>query len=203
MKLATVKWGDILAECGNYKAAIVSVFRKYEGQPTDETDGHGRTVKVTVTSFAAHMGIPEATFRRWASGVSRTGEARSAGMFGADVKRAASANTDAVVAGIMAAPAAAQDEIFHNLKLQRAGIDTTKAARKASEARTHAVTGPIRRAISTADVALCVSALRDAAQHLVDAREAGVLDHEALQTIRAAYEDFAITLIEVGEEALS
>lgn len=60
-----IRWAEIEAECGNYRDGFVNVFRRHEGQATDEKDGQGRTVKVTATSFARHMGIAESTFRGW------------------------------------------------------------------------------------------------------------------------------------------
>ena len=60
-----VKWSEIVAECGDFRAGFVSVFRKYEGQPTDERDRQNRVVKVTAASFARHMGIGETTFKDW------------------------------------------------------------------------------------------------------------------------------------------
>jgi len=60
-----ISWSEIESECGNYREGFVAVFRKYEGQKTDEQDAYGRTVKVTLNSFARHAGIAEATFRRW------------------------------------------------------------------------------------------------------------------------------------------
>jgi hypothetical protein len=62
-----VSWSEIEAECGGYREGFVAVFRKYEGQATDEKDAKNRTVKVTASSFARHVGIPEQTFRRWVS----------------------------------------------------------------------------------------------------------------------------------------
>lgn len=56
-----IQWSAIVAECGNYKAGFVAVFRKYEGEATD--DG----TKVSQRTFADHMGIPRETFRRWVS----------------------------------------------------------------------------------------------------------------------------------------
>lgn len=67
----TVTWERITSECGDFRAGFVATFRKYEGQTTDERDGRNLPVKVTVTSFARHMGIAEATFRWWVSGVVR------------------------------------------------------------------------------------------------------------------------------------
>jgi leucyl aminopeptidase len=60
-----ISWNEIEAECGNYREGFVAVFRKYEGEPTDEKDAANRTVKVTRSSFARHMKIPESTFHEW------------------------------------------------------------------------------------------------------------------------------------------
>jgi hypothetical protein len=68
-----IKWSEIEAECGDYRAGFVSVFRKYEGQETDEKDRYDRPVKVTIASFARHMGIKEGTFRDWVNPPERRG----------------------------------------------------------------------------------------------------------------------------------
>lgn len=60
-----VKWSQIEAECGDFRAGFVATFKKYEGQETDETDAQNKPVKVTVASFARHTGIAERTFRYW------------------------------------------------------------------------------------------------------------------------------------------
>src|SRR5215216_6256054 len=62
-----ITWSEIEAEAdaSGYRERLVAVFRKYEGQPTDETTEQGHIVKVTMTSFARHMGIPDTTFRHW------------------------------------------------------------------------------------------------------------------------------------------
>jgi hypothetical protein len=63
--MASVKWVEIKAECGDYRAGFVATFKKYEGQATDEKDKRGRAVIVTAASFARHMGIPRQTFEEW------------------------------------------------------------------------------------------------------------------------------------------
>lgn len=60
-----ISWSQIEAECGDYRAGFVATFRKYEGRDTDEIAGNGQIVKVTVASFARHIGVAETTFRRW------------------------------------------------------------------------------------------------------------------------------------------
>jgi len=61
----TIKWSQIEAECGDYRDGFIATFRKYEGQDTDEVGGNSRRVKVTQSSFARHMRIPESTFHDW------------------------------------------------------------------------------------------------------------------------------------------
>lgn len=65
MAEAVVTWDEILEDCAGFREGFVRRFRKYEGQPTDEKDGQGRAVKVTIASFARHAGIAERTFRDW------------------------------------------------------------------------------------------------------------------------------------------
>jgi hypothetical protein len=67
-----ISWSQIEAECGNYREGFVATFRKYEGQDTDERDARGLVVKVTVASFARHVGINERTFRLWVGTVKNT-----------------------------------------------------------------------------------------------------------------------------------
>lgn len=193
-----ITWTEITAECGNYRDGFVGVFRKYEGELTDERDGQGRRVKVTASTFARHFGIEPKTFLRWVAKQEgqRVPLARSANDLTRDVKRAANAEPGAVVDGIMAAPSATQDAIFHDLKLRRAGVDTSKSARKAAEANAHHQTEPIRRAMATAEVPLCVAALHDATEHLQAAITAGVLDDDAMGEITTASDEFQIALAE-------
>jgi hypothetical protein len=61
----TITWSQIETECGNYRDGFVAIFRKYEGQDTDEKDGAGRVVVVTIASFARHVGISKDTFGDW------------------------------------------------------------------------------------------------------------------------------------------
>jgi hypothetical protein len=66
-----VTWSQIDEEMdgaiADFRKAYVAIFRKYEGQETDETDGSGRTVKVTAASFAKRFGIAKQTFHDWIS----------------------------------------------------------------------------------------------------------------------------------------
>lgn len=66
-----ITWDQITAECDGYRAGFVAVFHKYEGQETDERDESNRVVKVTVSSFAEHVGVPRSTFQQWVRGAAR------------------------------------------------------------------------------------------------------------------------------------
>lgn len=63
--MSTIKWSQIEAECGDYRAGFVATFRKYEGRDTDERDASNRIVKVTTASFARHLGVSANTFAAW------------------------------------------------------------------------------------------------------------------------------------------
>jgi len=56
------RWNE---EFPDFRTRAVAVFREFEGQETDETDRYGRTVKVTMASFARHFGINKTTFSHW------------------------------------------------------------------------------------------------------------------------------------------
>lgn len=77
-KSTEISWAEIESECGDYRAGFVATFRRYEGQVTDEKDAQGRAVKVTVSSFARHMGIARATFQEWVAREQGAGARRPA-----------------------------------------------------------------------------------------------------------------------------
>lgn len=155
MAVATrvIRWSEITAQCGNYKAGFVAVFREHEGKETDERDGQGRPMKVSQRSFAEHMGIPLVTFQRWLRAASDpqwvtpdAKEARTAASHAAVAKNLARKDPVNLVSAIEDAGPAAMDNVYHELKLRRAGIPpSTKANRKAAEARASAFTEGIRR----------------------------------------------------------
>lgn len=70
--MSSITWSQIETECGNFRDGFVATFRKYQGQDTDERDPRGVIVKVTMGSFARHMGISPRTFERWVSNDVRT-----------------------------------------------------------------------------------------------------------------------------------
>ena len=51
--------------CAAAADGIARVFRKYEGELTDEVDANGRPVRVTSRSFARHVGVPVKTLKAW------------------------------------------------------------------------------------------------------------------------------------------
>ena len=186
-----VQWSQIEAECGGFRQGFVATFRKYEGMATDEKDGQGRTVKVTMATFARHVGINEETFRRWVRAEQdpqRVAPARRPQDLKRDVLRAARHEPEAVVEGILDAPEEVQDEIYHELKLRRATEDRSPANRKAAEAHAHAAIEPIRRAIASTHIALCVQALNEAADELNEALEEGAVTPEGLEAIDKAHD---------------
>jgi hypothetical protein len=65
-----ITWAQIDTELqqGDYRDRAVALFRKYEGQDTDERDRRGCVVKVTAASFARRYGIQPRTFRIWGKG---------------------------------------------------------------------------------------------------------------------------------------
>lgn len=196
-----VKWSEIEAECGDYRQGFVATFRKYEGQLTDEKDGQGRAVKVTASSFARHIGVDKKTFGRWVAVSSRgalTPLPRSKNDLTRDVLRAARHEPEAVVRGIMNAPQNVQDDIFHELKLRRAGEDRSPAARKAAEAGTHEAMAPMRRAIASTHTELCIQALNEAREALAEADAENAVSPEALTRIDRAHDAFVLTRHEVG-----
>lgn len=199
----TIKWSDIVAECGNYKSGFVATFHKYEGQGTDERDDSNRVVTVNQATFADHMGIPRQTFRDWVRRevdtefVSTSArEARTAASHANVVKNMARSNPAALVNAIQQAGTAATDQTFHELKLRRAGIDTTEATRKASVARAHQALEPVRKSVATVGLTLCVQALVEAKEHLQEAISEDALDEDLMAKISQAHEDFAFVLTE-------
>jgi hypothetical protein len=193
-----ISWSAIDLECGNYKDGFVAVFRKYESMPTDQKDASGRTIKVTVTSFTRHFGLDANAFRRWV----RDGAAapRPPHVQERQIRDTARSvvrrRPDAVVDAIMEAPTSRQDEIYHELKLRRAGVDTSEANRKASVAKAHQQVEPIRRALASTELPLCIGALQEAKEHLQNMITQGALDDDAMAKITAAHEAFAFTLAE-------
>ncbi len=115
----------------------------------------------------------------------------------ASVRFVARQEPDAVVEGIMDAPESVQDRIFGELKMRRAGVDTSPANRKAADAAVDESYGqPIRRALQVMQLPMVVDALREARETLAQIRAKGGLTPEMLEPIAAEHEAFALELAE-------
>jgi hypothetical protein len=198
-----ITWSEIIAECGNYRSGFVAVFRRYEGQPTDALTEQGHVVKVTVQSFARHVGVEATTFRDWIKRAevtdfvtSKAKEARTATSHANVVKNLTRKDPAALVDAIEQAGPAAADQALQELKLRRAGVDTSRAARKAADAAAHRQVEPILEALAMTDIELCIAALKNATEHLQSAISAGVLTNETVTQIGVAFEAFQFTLTE-------
>src|SRR3954463_9801011 len=124
-----IRWSEIVAECGNYKSGFVAVFKSHKDKETDERDPQGRPLKVSINSFADHMGIPRETFKRWvkadAGGPSWSDRApeRTAVAHANVAKNLARRGPTSLVDAIEEAGPQAMDDVHHELKLRRAGVD--------------------------------------------------------------------------------
>jgi hypothetical protein len=200
-----IAWTDIVAECDNYKDGLVAVFRKYEGELTDELDGRGAPQKVSQNSFADHLKIPRETFKRWVRNVANPAQlgpdqkqARTAASHANVVKNMAKNDPAALVAAIESAGVSASDQVFHEHKLHRAGVDTSPAARKAANATAHAIARPMQQAIAETNVTLCVSCIDEATEYLQAALDEDAVGMRAVNQITKALEAFQSTLAEAS-----
>ena len=198
-----VNWSDIVAECGNYKQGFVATFLKYEGQPTDEKDNLGRTIKVTERSFAEHNGIPQQTFNAWVRAdrdpswvTTEAKEARSAASHANVAKNMAKKDPARLAEAIELAGSQAANAVYDELKLRRAGVDTSEANRKSAHAHAHKAAEPIRRAFSTAGLALCVQALKEANEYLQQAISDGAVTEDSIVGVSEAFDALSFTMAE-------
>lgn len=197
MASITIPWSLIESEVdrGGFRSGFVAVFRKYEGQPTDEKDGANRPVKVTMASFARHFGIEKSVFHRWVQKDAGAAGAPSRAPAVADRYKAESlvrTKPDTVIEAIMSASEGTQDKIFHELKLRRDGEDRSPANRKAAQARVHEAMQPVREAFARTAVELCILGLKDATEQLIEAAAEGTITEEAMGRIDKAHESFVI-----------
>lgn len=196
-----IAWADIEAECGNYREGFVAVFRRYEGQATDEKDAQGRTVKVTVTSFARHMRIPPETFRGWVKITTRVIQPdQRAGM---DASKARKVLRDApleqveqLVAGL---PAERQQAIAaaagHGYLKARQEQDEqerrrTPAERREREQARESLTRPIRQATGGFASLGIVGHLEQATEELRELNADASLTPQATRKIGRALDEF-------------
>jgi transposase-like protein len=199
-----VSWAEIDGKCGSYKENFVAVYREYQGRLTDEIGEDGRRVKVTQKSFARHLGIGETTFSEWIrrfdGAAARTfpdrdkhstRETRAA-------KTLAKEDPHALAKAIEEAGPQAMDNVYDELKLRRAGVDTSEAARKAAVARTHRDLEPVRRSMATSGLALAVQAIKDATEHLREAISADAVTSESMAEVTSAYDELTVTIMEAN-----
>lgn len=156
-----ITWDQITAECGGYKAGFVAVFRKHEGELTDAKDGQGRTVKVTLNSFAEHVGIARSTFRMWV-GTYQRGAARHpgtsrTGQMGRQIAKSPAVSVDDKI-GML-------DDLTSDPKVLRAWREhraptVSEADAKAAAAVAKALTDPIARSASKLQVPMWLDQLR-------------------------------------------
>jgi transposase-like protein len=157
-----ITWSEIEAEAQGFRQGLVALFRKYEGQPTDEKDGNGRTVRVTAAAFARHLGIEDSTFRRWvkaqdrhAGDGGRSAISRTQSQLTHDVRRAARQAPQAIVEAVSELPAETQHEIvreLHRKQLERAGADFSESGRKGRQARTAEHFEPLHQSLNVMQI---------------------------------------------------
>jgi hypothetical protein len=191
-----ITWSEIESECGNYRAGFVAVFNRHQGQPTDERDARGRTVKVTVASFARHFGFDRQVFARWLKkGIDRPpAPERQAQVAKARARAVVRNDPAAVVDAIMEAPAETRDEIYHEVKLRRAGEDRSTAHRKATEATVDETTEPIRKSFAAMGILGLAEVIAEWTHDLQQAIDEGADLQALLPRIREEWERFGATL---------
>jgi hypothetical protein len=168
-----IRWSEIESEAQGFRQGLVALFRKYEGQPTDEKDAYGRTVKVTPASFARHMGVEPSTFRRWVKKASTVlaisteeSKQKTKEIEQWHLRSAARKNPQALVEAISDLPEEHQRDIVrqvHRKQLERAGADFSESGRKAREARTSEHFEPLRQSLNAIKV---IATLERAAEEL-------------------------------------
>lgn len=136
-----IRWEEIEIEAGNYKDGFVALFKKYEGQETDEKDGQGNTVMVEAKSFARHMGIAPETFRRWLKRDSQSptvvlseSKEKTKEIEKWHLTRAVRQDPEAVIKAVAELPAEAQRIILNGIqgnRLSQAGATASANRREA------------------------------------------------------------------------
>ncbi len=156
----TITWDQITAECDGYRAGFVAVFRKYEGQPTDEKDGAGRVVKVTSDAFARHVGIPRSTFQQWVRSRPTTARPTGPARTGQMARQAVKSETVPVEDKVgMLSDLMSDPKVIRAYREQRAP-KVTEADAKAASAMAKALTDPIARGASKLQVPMWLDQLR-------------------------------------------
>lgn len=197
-----VKWKEIEAEADGYKAGFVSLYQKYEGMPTDKVV-RGKVVMVTERSFADHFGIDPETFRRWvkvatdaAYSTPEAKAARTAASHASVVKNMARTSARDLASSILKAGPAAADQVYHELRQQRAGVDTTPANRKAAEAKTNEVgAAMIKAAVHNVKCITIAPAIDEMNEDVEEAISTGTVSVEVLEAIEQAAKRLLNTVV--------
>jgi hypothetical protein len=194
-----------MAECDGYKAGIVAVFRKYEGERTDEVDASNRVVKVNAKNFADHSGIPYSTFRSWLGRLSRTssqprtGTARS-GQMGRQIAKNPTVPVEDKVGMLK--------DLMSDRKVMKAWQDArtpvvSEHDAKAAQAVASAMTQPILDAATPLQVPMMLDRVKSVAAFIAE----NDLDEEAVRKFRRAatkltneieVQEFRLGLMEVS-----
>lgn len=136
-----INWTEIDAEVEafqeGYRSGFISIFKKYEGQETDERAANNKIVKVTVASFAARYGIADTTFRRW---ISEDENVTTAGTYSKPAnftERMAKAAAEAAAQAKAEAEAAAQEQLAKALAEQKRAEEAKAADHRRQERTKH------------------------------------------------------------------
>ncbi len=97
---------------------------------------------------------------------------------------------------IASLPPQVLEEVYHEARLSRAGVDTSPANRKAAKAKAHAAVAPLKQAVAKTSVALCVAALNEATDDLREALDEDALTGASYRKVEKAYNDFSEVLME-------
>jgi len=213
-----IKWAKIEAECGGYREGFVAIFRKYEGQKTDERDAQGRIVKVTVTSFARHVGVPVPTFRRWVKMIKRNMPPEARASMDASIARRMlrDAPLEHVEHVIESLPPERQEQIAaaagHGYLKARQQQQQSEQRRTPDEQREveqtrEQIGGPARRAVAAFSSLGIVAHVEQATEELRELTADASLTPESVRSIMRAVDelvaalDFAQQLVEGGVES--
>lgn len=141
-----INWTEIDAEVeefqDGYRSGFVSIFKKYEGQETDERTAQNHPVKVTAEGFARRYGIDPRTFKRWLAAETGTTPVsdRHRGTIQDSINKAAEeaaakakAKAEAVAADQLAEALAAQ-EVKAETEAKRRALESAAAAKRVAEA---------------------------------------------------------------------
>lgn len=110
--------------------------------------------------------------------------------------KAALKDPDQAAKVIASLPPQALEEVYHEARLTRAGVDTSPANRKAAKAKAHAAVAPLKQAIAKTSVALCIAALVEATDDLREAIDEDALTGASYRKVEKAYNTFSEVFME-------